>query len=255
MHQYAIDAWKATLRERPQAMRAAWKRHDAALHSFLRNSIPEALQHTGEAAFDEHLLGVQNVLRVFGADDDVCTAGLFHSIYGTEGFQGYKLPLHRRPELRKLLGARPERLVWLFCVMDRHVFDMAVFAGIRPVELRARAELGNFSLPIASDAEWHDLMELVLADWMDQVEGAAGRANELFEWTLGEAWSYRRLAYHAMSHQLGTSRGPRGASIEAVVESIYAKEPLGTRHLVQEVTPPMSQAARDARDALASCDW
>ncbi|EQC31964.1 hypothetical protein SDRG_10478 [Saprolegnia diclina VS20] len=174
----AVDVWKATLA--PQRV-AAWQAHDASLHRFLRASIPEALEHTGEAAFDEHLVGVQTVLRVFGADDDVCDAGLFHSIYGTEGFQGYKLPMAKRPEIRRLLGPRAERLVWMFCVLDRAAFDKTLFASSTPTALVARPELGRFDIPLASTAEYHDLMELVLADWMDQVEGAAARANPLFE--------------------------------------------------------------------------
>ncbi|KDO23277.1 hypothetical protein SPRG_20996 [Saprolegnia parasitica CBS 223.65] len=58
----AVDVWKATLS--PQRV-AAWQAQDASLHRFLRAAIPEALEHTGEAAFDEHLVGVQSVLRVF----------------------------------------------------------------------------------------------------------------------------------------------------------------------------------------------
>lgn len=37
--------------------------------------------------------------------------GLFHSIYGTEGFQGFKLPFTNRKRIRALIGARAERLV------------------------------------------------------------------------------------------------------------------------------------------------
>jgi|AntAceMinimDraft_12_1070368.scaffolds.fasta_scaffold373654_1 hypothetical protein len=41
----------------------------------------------GNGALDAHLAGVRRVLHAWGAGDDVCDAGLFHSIYGTEGFQ------------------------------------------------------------------------------------------------------------------------------------------------------------------------
>ena len=46
----------------------------------------------------------------------MCDAGLFHSIYGTEGFQGFTLPFDRRDDIRALIGDRAERLVWVFCV-------------------------------------------------------------------------------------------------------------------------------------------
>jgi hypothetical protein len=35
--------------------------------------------------FDDHLKAVQNVLKEWGEPEPVCRAGLFHSIYGTQG--------------------------------------------------------------------------------------------------------------------------------------------------------------------------
>jgi hypothetical protein len=55
-----------------------------------------AVAHTGNGKFDEHLLAVKRVLRAWGANDDLADAGLFHSIYGTEGFQGFCIPFDRR---------------------------------------------------------------------------------------------------------------------------------------------------------------
>lgn len=57
---------------------------------------------SGSITFDEHLKGVQSVLRCWGSDLALCDAGLFHSIYGTEGFQGYKLPFSRRQDIRNV---------------------------------------------------------------------------------------------------------------------------------------------------------
>ena len=76
------------------------------LVDFIVENIPTDLQHTGSGSFDEHLLGVQAVLRHWKADSYVADAGLFHSIYGTEAFQGHKLPLSKRDKLRSLIGDR-----------------------------------------------------------------------------------------------------------------------------------------------------
>lgn len=53
-------------------------------------------------------MGVQEVVRSLGATDDLILAGLFHSIYGTEGFQAFTVPLEKRPEIRELIGERAE---------------------------------------------------------------------------------------------------------------------------------------------------
>ncbi len=86
----AAYAWKIKggFDAAPEACpKSDWQLHDEQLHEFIKASIPEALVHTGASAFDAHLRGVQAVLRSWGSDEAVCDAGLFHSVYGTEGFQ------------------------------------------------------------------------------------------------------------------------------------------------------------------------
>jgi len=39
-------------------------------------------------------------------------------------------------------------------------------------KLRARPELGHFDIQLTKE-EWLDFLELTLADWLEQVEGAA----------------------------------------------------------------------------------
>jgi len=84
------------------------------------------------------------------------------------------------------------------------------------------------------------------------VEGAARKANPAALWGEGEAWAYRRDGYAAMAKLLGE----RGVAVAPRMYSeVFAREPAATRALVQPVTPPMSDAARDAYDALASAQW
>jgi hypothetical protein len=119
--------------------------------------------------------------------------------------------------------------------------------------LLARPELGRLPIPWQRTSEWLDFVELTLADWIEQVEGAAEKANPLFEWSMGDAWSYRRLAYRQMVEVLCSHRNnDRTKVIKDVVAKVYAVEPEATRHQVQERTPPMSEAAREARDAIES---
>ena len=52
----------------------------------------------------DHLLGVEVAMRELGCGESMALAGLFHSVYGTEGFQFYTLPLSERPKVRELIG-------------------------------------------------------------------------------------------------------------------------------------------------------
>lgn len=104
------------------------------------------------------------------------------------------------------------------------------------------------------------------------MEGAAEKRNDLYGWAVGEAWSYRREAYREMADILSSLRTPRlqkgstNKSMSAILtkvaardmhQEVYAAEPLATRHLHQRVTPHMSDAAREAREAIDSSldDW
>ena len=77
-------------------------------------------------------------------------------------------------------------------------------------------------------------MALSLADWLEQVEGASEKSNPLFEWSKGEAWSYRRLAYSKMADILVKRRGLIIA--RDTLNAIYDVEPEATRHLHQPIT-------------------
>jgi hypothetical protein len=64
-----------------------------------------------DTPFDEHLMGLRSVMRKWGADEEMEDAAALHSIYGTQGFSGFKLPVTERAIVREFIGARAERLV------------------------------------------------------------------------------------------------------------------------------------------------
>src|SRR5258708_11425671 len=91
----------------PQTNDATFKQ----LTDFLVALGTDKVPHTDEV-FLAHLIGVYRDLKDWDCDEDVCRAGMFHSIYGTEKFQLFSLPLARRGEVRALIGERAERLAY-----------------------------------------------------------------------------------------------------------------------------------------------
>ena len=89
----------------------------------------EQVPHT-QKSYLAHLIAVFRDLERAGCPEDACRAGMFHSIYGTEKFQGFTLPLERRGEVRALIGDRAEYLAYLNCAMDRPSFDHAGQPGV-----------------------------------------------------------------------------------------------------------------------------
>jgi hypothetical protein len=156
------------------------------LTDFLLGMGIDKVPHT-QKTYLGHLIAVYRLMESRGCDEELCRAGMFHSIYGTEKFQGFKLPLERRGEVRALIGERAERLAYLNCAMDRASFDRAVLQQTGPYRLVDRLTGQEV---ILTEDELADLCRVHLYDWLEQVP----RSRE---------WDYRRAAYRGMARRLG----------------------------------------------------
>src|SRR4029078_2357319 len=107
------------------------------LVGFLENLGTEQVAHT-EGTFLGHLIGVYHDMEKWGGDETLCRAAMFHSIYGTEKFRKFSLPVSRRQEICQLIGERAEFLAYLNCAMDRASLDREVERGIPPFVIRDR---------------------------------------------------------------------------------------------------------------------
>jgi hypothetical protein len=172
------------------------------LVEFLTGLGTEQVAHT-DGTFLAHLIGVYRDLQGWGCDEAICRAGMFHSIYGTERFSRFALPLDQRSEVRRLIGERAERLAYLNCAMDRPSFDAAVENVSGPHRIVDRFTQRTIDLSVE---DYDDLCRVHLCDWLEQVP----RCRQ---------WDYRRAAYVRMAEKLG---GPALVAYERV----FGKQPL-----------------------------
>lgn len=156
------------------------------LTDFLVELGIDQIGHTNKS-YLAHLIGVYKYLERMGCSDDVVLGGMFHSIYGTEQFQGFKLPLEDRAKVRALVGERAERLGYLNCAMDRPTFDRSVSQTAAPHRFKDRLTGAEFDL---SEQDFDDLCRIHLYDWLEQVPRC-------------EMWDHRRTAYRSMAERLG----------------------------------------------------
>jgi hypothetical protein len=159
-----------------------------------------------EKTFLTHLIAVYRLMEAQGCTQELCRAGMFHSIYGTEKFQGFTLPTERRGEVRALIGDRAEWLGYLNCAMDRPTFDAAVESGDEPYRFRDRLNGEEVTL---SRADFDDLCRVHVFDWIEQVPRSR------------YGWGYRRYAYRRMAERLG------GTAL-ASYDRVFATEPVTT---------------------------
>ena len=160
--------------------------HFKQMTNFFSEVGADGIAHS-EKTYLAHGIGVYNDLKSWGCEPEICDAGMFHSIYGTELFQKFVLPIERRGEVRALIGERAERLAYLNCAMDRPVFDQTVLHPDGPRRFRDRLTDEEFDLP---PEEFQDLCAIHVCDWLEQVP----RSKD---------WDYRRDAYRRLAGHLG----------------------------------------------------
>jgi hypothetical protein len=170
------------------------------LTDFLVGMGVEQVPHTHKS-YLAHLIAVYRSLEAQGCAEDVCRAGMFHSIYGTERFQGFTLPLERRGEIQGLIGERAERLAYLNCAMNRASLDRVLNQAAEPYRITDR--ITGEEVPL-SQRDFDDLCRVHLLDWLEQVP----RSRE---------WGYRRAAYRRMAQRLGRPA-------EDTYERVFAEE-------------------------------
>ena len=156
------------------------------LTDFLMQLGVADIGHTNKS-YLAHLVGVYRCMAEHGCGQEICRAGMFHSIYGTELFQGFTLPLDRRPEVRELIGERAERLAYLNCAMDRASFDRAAAQARGPYCISDR--LTGETVELAAD-DFDDLCRIHLYDWLEQVPRS-------------QRYTYRQAGYRRLAERLG----------------------------------------------------
>lgn len=172
------------------------------LTDFLIQLGVQQVGHTGKT-YLAHLVNVYRLMKDQGCEEEVCRAGMFHSIYGTQQFQGFTLPLERRPEMRALIGERAERLAYLNCAMDRASLDQSLGRESEPYPVTDRLAQQEVLL---SRQDFDDLCRVHLYDWLEQVPRSRF------------GWDYRRAAYRQMAARLGPAA-------EEAYRRVFSQEP------------------------------
>jgi hypothetical protein len=168
---------------------------------FLVDQGIDKVEHS-QKTYLGHLVNLFRLMEAEGCSDEACRAGMFHSIYGTELFQGFKLPLESRGQIRELIGARAERIAYLNCAMDRTSFDEA--AGGDGDTYRFIDRLTREPVEM-NRADFDDLCRVHLYDWLEQ----APRSRH--------GWDYRRAGYRRLAERLG-------ARAQAAYDRVFAVE-------------------------------
>ena len=117
------------------------------------------LAHDSHVPLLSHLLGTRRVLASWGERAEMCDAGLFHSVYGTEYFE-HDLPTDR-DEVRAIIGPDAEAVAWAWCTIRRDTMDLTAPVTVVDRTTDERIEL--------SDQRAADIATLWAADTVEQI--------------------------------------------------------------------------------------
>ena len=128
------------------------------------------LRHIGAAQVEhrngtlyEHLRGVWALLKDWNNPEAVCLAGLYHSVYGTGGFEQRLVSTDKRQSIIDLIGREAERFVYLFAACDRPLTHPRIGQD-NPLYFHDR--FSNKDYPLQT-SEWRALCEIMLANELD----------------------------------------------------------------------------------------
>ncbi|KAF2105679.1 hypothetical protein BDV96DRAFT_592108 [Lophiotrema nucula] len=114
--------------------------------AFLKE-LTSADEYHGEKSFYQHLFNVYSYLKSQSLPDEVCDAGLFHSVYGTE-FYHFQSATITRDVVRGYIGEYAEELAHIFYRLRKDRFASIVNNtprwGVRQHLDLCRLEYANF---------------------------------------------------------------------------------------------------------------
>ncbi|SRR5579871_211430 len=138
----------------------------------LRDLGGESVRHS-RGTLIGHLVATHNLLRDWGAPESLCLAGLFHSVYGTEGFPIQIAPLAARDVIRKTIGPEAEAIAWAFGMCTNksfwHVVSLLSSSGTAEAEYVLTNRISGDGL-ICPKERFLSIVNLTLANALEQAE-------------------------------------------------------------------------------------
>jgi uncharacterized protein DUF6817 len=151
----------------PRRLACADRPPPAPIIRLLEDRAADRVPHV-VASYQEHLLGTYRILATWGQPEDVCGAGLLHSVYSTDSYRHALLSPTERISIRGLLGPYAEALVFLYATVDKADLRRKLS---RLSRLPAGLDLVNFW---TGQRRWFDaqilgqLLVILVADHADQ---------------------------------------------------------------------------------------
>ena len=118
----------------------------------------------------QHLTGTQRLLSQWGAATVLQDAGLYHAVYGTDGFDQPLLPISERARVAKIIGFEAEAIVYLYGACDRSYLWPTLGTGAKHIGYKDRFT-GQYK--VLTEEQLSAYCELTVANELEIAQGNA----------------------------------------------------------------------------------
>jgi hypothetical protein len=121
-----------------------------------------------------HLRGTESLLRKWDARETVCIAGLYHAVYGTDGYNPALVGVDMRQRIAALIGQEAEELAYLYGACNRKTYYPRIGTD---AQLLFANRFTNTEYAISNE-QLRDLCELILANELEIAQGSEEFRNK-----------------------------------------------------------------------------
>jgi hypothetical protein len=147
---------------------------------FLQSLGFDDVNHSKRTLFD-HLVSTGSLLQEWGCSEDICLAGLFHAVYGTESFRYRSDLIVHREDIQEVIGMSAERIAWLFGISTSKSmwvqFNCLVNSANEPSKFLLTHRITAEDLA-CERADLLALANITLANALDQAQHLPARYDE-----------------------------------------------------------------------------
>ena len=131
----------------------------------LKKLATDSTEHLNKRSLYSHLLGTYRILKKWNSSEDICLAGLYHSIYGNYSYRKSLVNLEQRGIINDAIGSDAEKLVYYYCLEDRKHFpsNFEQVNEFKLINYRDKKEI------ILTQTELSALITIRLADHLEQL--------------------------------------------------------------------------------------
>ncbi|PRX19165.1 hypothetical protein B0G75_13928 [Paraburkholderia sp. BL18I3N2] len=182
----------------------------------------------------DHLCGTWKILNRHAYGQNICLAGLLHSIYSTEHYCHSLCSLSNRRRVATCVGGDVEQLVYHYCATYKKSIWSEILGNRQSLVLRSRLDDQPISL---TRDEALCILQVACADWIEQCAESNGSPKAFM------AWYFKNVAFGYINFDVKLSAESKNIEFTEEKENMSI---LAYHTFLTDENPIESEACKEA---------